>query len=101
MNKAKTATPSTLTPQAKLILDYMMARDDRRITPLAAHTFLGIASITARVAELRRAFGPEAISDEWDKDGFDRRFKAYFLTGEQRKAIAEKMKAHANAPAST
>ncbi len=90
--KRKVPTPSTLTPQAKLILDYMMARDDRKITPLAAHTFLGIASITARIAELRKAFGVETISDEWDEDSFKRRFKAYFLTPAQREAIQAKMK---------
>lgn len=97
-NKRKTPTPTTLTPQAKLILDYMMARDDRRITPLAAHTFLGIASITARIAELRKAFGPETVSDEWGEDSYKRRFKAYFLTKAQRAEITDKMKAAANAP---
>lgn len=84
-------SPTNLTQQAKLVLDYMMARDDRKLTPLAAHTFLGIASLTARIAELRAAFGPAAISDIWDVDNFKRRFKAYFLTSEQRSAVKAKI----------
>lgn len=71
----------------------MMARDDRKLTPLAAHMFLGIASLTARIAELRTAFGDEAISSSWDVDNFKRRFKAYFLTSEQRDAVKAKITA--------
>jgi hypothetical protein len=71
----------------------MMARDERRLTPLAAHTFLGIASLTARVAELRVAFGEESISSSWDHDNFKRRFKSYFLTSEQRERIKARLTA--------
>lgn len=88
-------SPTNLTQQARLVLDYMMARDDRKLTPLAAHMFLGIASLTARVAELRAAFadtgGPDPISSDWEQDNFKRRFKVYFLTKEQREAIKAKI----------
>lgn len=100
MTKRHTPTPSTLTPQAKLILDYMMARPDRKITPLAAHTFLGIASLTARIAELRKAFGVAAVSDTWDEDDFKRRFKAYYMTQEQQEAVKAKRKEAAGVAAS-
>ena len=84
-----------LSPQARLILDYMMARPDRRITPLAAHTFLGVASITARIAEIRKKFGTaehDPISDTWDTDNFKRKFKSYWMTEAQIEAVKLKMK---------
>lgn len=82
LKRRKIPSPGTLTPQAKIVLDYLMARPDRKLTPLAAHTFLGIASITARIAELRKAFGEAVILDEWGSDAFKRRFKAYWMTVE-------------------
>lgn len=66
-----------LTQQAILVLDYLKARADRKLTSLAAHTFLGVASITARIAELRAA-GHE-IEDAWQTDKFKRRYKEYWL----------------------
>lgn len=95
--KRRTPSPTSLTPQAKLILEYLMARDDRKLTPLAAHTFLGVASITARIAELRKAFGEDAISDEWGEDAFKRRFKSYWMDAKQREGVTSKMKVAASA----
>lgn len=66
-----------ISPQAGLVLDYLRARPGRSLTPLAAHTFLGIASLTTRIAELRKA--GHGIRDGWEKDRFKRRFKVYWL----------------------
>ncbi len=90
-------TPKTLTPQARLVLDYMLARPDRKITPLAAHTFLGVASLTARIAEIRAAFKSDGepdtgiVHEEWMTDNFKRRAKAYWLTAENIALVKERL----------
>ncbi len=38
---------------------------------------LGVASLTARIAELRE-YG-YAIADKWDADHFNRRYKTYWM----------------------
>ena len=76
-----------LTPQAALVLDYLSS--GRKITPLVAHMTLGVASLTARIAELRKVMDPDApakyprrlyaIEDEWCTDHFERRYKSYWM----------------------
>lgn len=78
---------SGLTPQAALVLDYLTS--GRKITNLVAHMTLGVASLTARIAELRAVMDPEApakeprrlydIKDQWDSDHFNRRYKSYWM----------------------
>lgn len=68
-------TPKSLTPQAALVLDYLMSH--RKLTPIIAHMTLGVASLTARIAELRQAGEP--ILDRWDADHFQRRYKTYWM----------------------
>lgn len=91
-------TPFNLTAQARLILDYMMARPDRRITPIAAHIFLGVASLTARISELRKAFGEEAVLDAWEEDNRKRRFKTYWMSQEQQERVKGIIKAGPREP---
>jgi hypothetical protein len=80
-------TPSThdfdpeLTAQAKLVLAYLNER--RTLTPMIAMISLGVGSLTARIAELRKA-GYD-IGDEWVKDHFNRRYKTYWLGTERPK----------------
>jgi len=64
-----------LTPQAALVLDYLTS--GRKLTPLVAHMTLGVASLTARIAELRNA--GHKIADQWDADHFNRRYKSYWM----------------------
>lgn len=68
-----------LTQQAKLVLAYLEER--RTLTPMIAMVSLGIGSLTARIAELRR--NGYIIGDVWEKDHFNRRYKTYWL-GEER-----------------
>lgn len=69
------ATTKSLTPQAFLVLDYLSSL--RRITPIVAHMTLGVASLTARIAELRDS--GYVIYDEWGHDHFNRRYKSYWM----------------------
>ena len=72
-----TTTDKAITPQAALVLDYLSSQPGRRLTPLIAHTTLGVASLTARIAELRsRGYN---IADSWEADHFQRRYKAYWM----------------------
>lgn len=70
-----------MSPQASLVLDYL--NKGRKLTPLIAHVTLGIASLTSRIAELRRHLqatnDPQQIVGEWEVDGFQRRYMAYWL----------------------
>jgi hypothetical protein len=72
-----------MSPQASLVLDYL--RTGRKLTPLIAHVTLGIASLTSRIAELRRHVtetGEGTIEGVWDVDGFNRRYMVYRLVKE-------------------
>jgi hypothetical protein len=42
---------------------------------------LGVADVTTRIAELRKA-GYD-IRDQWDRDHFERRYKTYFLAPQE------------------
>lgn len=64
-----------LTPQAQLVLDYLSS--GRELTPLIAMVNLGVASLTARIAELRR-HGLE-VYDKWSEDHFKKRYKKYWM----------------------
>ena len=72
-----------MSPQAELILSYL--RKGRELTPLIAHVNLGIASLTSRIAELRKHLEgtPEAIKGEWKTDNFNRRYMSYWLAKRQ------------------
>jgi hypothetical protein len=80
-------TPNQISPQAALVLDYLSGTGEdakgnptpRKLSPLIAHMTLGVASLTARIAELRRA-GYD-IEDRWDADHFMRRYKTYWMLG--------------------
>lgn len=80
MARKKKITPIKLTkrisPQAALVLDYLTTR--RSLTPLIASSTLGIASISARIAELRKAGVP--ISTIFDEDHMGRRYGTYSLS---------------------
>lgn len=65
-----------ITPQAALVLDYLSSY--RKLTPIIAHMTLGVASLTARIAELR-ANGYPDIKDIWSHDHFNRRYKVYWM----------------------
>lgn len=69
------AQPGTITPQAALVLDYLTS--GRKLTPLVAHMTLGVASLTARIAELRK--NGHTIQDAWEADHFNRRYKGYWM----------------------
>ena len=77
-----------ISPQAQLVLDYM--KSGRLMTPMVAMISLAVSSLTARVAELRRA-GYE-IEDKWDKDHHNRRYKTYWLKGVPRNGVGESPK---------
>lgn len=62
-----------LTPQDKLVYDYLMS--GRALTSLVAMVNLGVGSLTARIATLRK-LGLK-IADEWAADHFNRRYKKY------------------------
>lgn len=69
-----------ITPQAALVLDYLTT--GRKLTPLIAHMTLGVASLTARIAELRAIKPPSVtydIKDQWQTDHFNRRYKEYWM----------------------
>jgi hypothetical protein len=66
-----------LTPQSELVLEYLNANPGKKITPRDAMVFLGINSLTVRIAELRRH--KVEIAGEWVVDEFNRRYKAYWL----------------------
>jgi hypothetical protein len=72
-----------ISPQAALVLDYLSG--GRELTPLIAHMTLGVASLTSRIAELRKLKNPDGsytypgIKDEWRNDHFNRRYKAYWM----------------------
>ncbi len=74
--KKPPSKPTGISPQAALVLDYLTA--GRKLTPLIAHMTLGVASLTARIAELRK-HGYTSIKDQWEVDHFNRRYKAYWM----------------------
>lgn len=82
MTATTPAKNSQMTPQASLVLDYLTS--GRKLTPIVAHMTLGVASLTARIAELRalKDFKGEPvyrILDRWDADHFHRRYKSYWM----------------------
>lgn len=78
-SKSRIDPNAPLTEQAKLVLDYLNA--GRTLTPMIAMVSLGVGSLTARIAELRRK--GHTIGDEWSKDHFNRRYKTYWLGDER------------------
>lgn len=76
-------TNDAITPQAALVLDYL--KSGRSMSPMIAMVSLSVSSLTARIAELRRA-GYD-IEDRWDKDHHQRRYKTYWLKGVKRDAV--------------
>lgn len=64
-----------ITPQAALVLDYLTTK--RTLTPLIASTSLGVASVSARIAELRRA--GVHIKTTFEEDHLSRRYGKYEL----------------------
>lgn len=71
-------TVSGLSPQDKLVYEYLMS--GRALTNLVAMVNLGVGSLTARIATLRR-HGLQ-IADEWAQDHFERRYKKYHVEQE-------------------
>lgn len=67
--------PTALTPQAKLVLEYL--KSGRELTPLiAAHT-MGVSSVTTRISELRKA--GHKVTATWSRDHFGKRYKKYSM----------------------
>ena len=64
-----------LTGQQDILMKEFKA--GRSLTVMVAHTCYGIASLTSRVAELRKL--GYNIEDEWRTDRFDRRYQVYFI----------------------
>jgi hypothetical protein len=62
-------------PQTRLVLHYLQS--GRKITTFVAVNSLGVASLSSRVAELRRLKFP--VRDEWAKDYHGARYKRYSL----------------------
>lgn len=71
-------TVSDLSEQNRIVYDYLIS--GRVLTNLIAMTNLGIGSLTARIAELRRK--GLTVDDEWGKDHFERRYKKYAIKNE-------------------
>ena len=71
-------TLAGLSPQDRLVYDYLMS--GRALTSLVAMVNLGVGSLTARIATLRR-IGLQ-IMDEWAEDHFKRRYKKYQIDKE-------------------
>lgn len=64
-----------LSPQTKLVLEYLQS--GRELTGMIAFMNLGVASLTSRVAELRKAGIP--VQDKMSTDHFKRRYKKYWM----------------------
>lgn len=60
-------------PQTTLVLEYLAS--GRGLSVLIAHTVLGVASLTSRVAELRKLGIP--IEGKWHQDHQHNRFMVY------------------------
>jgi helix-turn-helix protein len=70
---------SLLKPQTRLVLKYL--RSGRTLTTFIAINALGVASLSSRVAELRRLrYG---VKDGWAKDFEGQRYKKYRLVDAQ------------------
>lgn len=66
-----------LSPQNRLIIEYLSATPERRITNLIALANLGIGSLTSRIAELRQRGWN--IEDETKHDHSGALYKSYRL----------------------
>lgn len=75
MTAKKIKLSRKISPQAALVLDYLSV--GRKLTPIIAHTTLGVASITARVTELRQA--GVAIKTTRKRDHLGRQYAEYEL----------------------
>lgn len=75
-----TREPITLTPQAKLVLDYL--NSGKSLTQMIALNNLGVGSITKRIAELRKA--GYAIKTNRKLDHFGQRYAEYAMEGSSR-----------------
>lgn len=64
-----------LSPQTKLVLEYLQS--GRELTGMIAFMNLGVASLTSRVAELRKA-GIQ-VDGTWSSDHFERKYMKYRL----------------------
>lgn len=71
-------TDQQLAPQTRLVLDYLST--GRELTGMIAFMNLGVASLTSRIAELRKA-GYE-INDKHSHDHFGKRYKKYWMAQE-------------------
>lgn len=91
--RTPTEPTKKLTEQGAFLLGYLLGRPTKgprkgrktapkEVTSLIAMTNLGIASLTARVSELRRAGW--IVNSAFDKDHLGRRFKRYWM-GPKRK----------------
>lgn len=70
-----TREPITLTPQAKLVLDYL--NSGKSLTQMIALNNLGVGSITKRIAELRKA--GHTIKTDRKLDHFGQRYAEYVM----------------------
>lgn len=64
-----------LNPQESLVYEYL--QKGKTLTNMIAIVSLGVGSLTARIAGLRR-LGLE-IADEWAEDHFNKRYKRYWV----------------------
>ena len=67
-----------LAPQTRLVLDYLST--GRELTGMIAFMNLGVASLTSRIAELRKA--GYTIYDKHSHDHFRKRYKKYWMAKE-------------------
>jgi hypothetical protein len=66
---------TSLSPQTKLVLEYLQS--GRELTGMIAFMNLGVASLTSRVSELRKA-GFD-VQSKWSTDHFKRLYKKYWM----------------------
>lgn len=64
-----------LNPQESLVYEYL--QKGKTLTNMIAIVSLGVGSLTARIAALRK-MGLE-VMDEWAEDHFEKRYKRYWV----------------------
>jgi hypothetical protein len=73
-----TSTETSLTPQAKIVLDYL--KTGRDLTGLIAMVTLGVVSLTSRISELRKA--GVNVQTGLSKDHNGKRYRKYWIAKE-------------------
>jgi hypothetical protein len=78
-----------LTAQQRIVYDQLMK--GRSLTNLVAITCHGVASLSSRVAEMRKL--GLRIGDRWDTDQYERQYKVYFIEAAKLEAAERELEA--------